>query len=292
MANNCNSCANCNGGAYHRNRGYRRNTYAALNTLPRCNSCMNYPYYTGRCPDECGCYNCGCHAGVSSQNTRAAFYNNCGACEENCCCDNNARGNTCGCHTGCNDGCNGCYGSWNIPRENCGYCNACNTVNGGCGNGCNAGCVCGCCCDGGDDPVCDCPAPVYGMFTSAAPLTVAASGSVPFAMGVNTGDFAVNGGNITLQQAGNYLATITLQLPGDTAADATLNLNLNGSALPAARIDIDPTTADGNVASHASQAIFTASEGSVISLAGDSAFTIPGVSGQNLITLTLIRLGD
>lgn len=281
MANNCNSCSNCNGGACYRNRGYRRNTYAALNTLPRCGACVNYPYYTGRCPDEWGCYNCGCHAGVSNQNTRAAFYNNCGACQEDCCCDNNAHGNTCGCHTGCNDGCNGCYGSWNIPRENYGCC--------------NAGCGCGCCCnncDNGDNPVCDCPAPVYGMFTAAAPLTVAASGSVPFAMGVNTGDFAVNGGNITIQQAGNYLATITLQLPGDTAADATLNLNLNGSALPAARIDIDSTTSDGNVASHASQVIFTASEGSVISLTGDSAFTISGTSGQNLITLTLIRLGD
>lgn len=289
MANFCNNCSGCNGcgSAYNRGRGYRRNTYAALNTLPRCSACLNYPYYTGRCPDECGCYNYGCNAGVSTQNTRSAFYNNCAACAEDCCCDNNAHGNTCGCHTGCDDGCNGCAAGY--TRGN--TCAAGYVQNGsGCHTGCDNGCSCGC----GNGGTCDCalPAPIYGMFTASAPLTVTSGAGIPLVSGAGTGDFTVYSGNITLQQPGVYLATITLQMPGDTAADGVLNLNLNGSPLPAARIALNFTTSDGNAATYSSQTIFTAAEGAMLSLTPDSSFSIPGVSGQTLITLTLVKLGD
>lgn len=235
MANNCNNCSGCNG-CCAQNRSSQRNTYAALNSLPQCNSCANYPYYTGRCPDECGCYNCGCNAGVSNQNTRESFYNDCGGCSGKCC-DNNA---SC---------CNGCRNRSTSSS-------------------------------------------VYEMFTAATPLTVAAAGNIPFTIsGVGGGDFSVNGGNITLRQEGDYLAVITFQLPGDTAADSTLNLNLNGTTLPAARISVEGTTTDGKAVSYSSQTMFTASAGAIISLTSEEALTVATPVGQNLITLTLIKIG-
>lgn len=99
--NCCNQsgCCGCNSifgtGYARRVNASTRNSYSALNSVAMCTRCLNYPFYTGPCPDTNGCYCCGCNAGVTTQNS-----GNTSNCCDNCgcsCCD-------------CNDCCGPVYG--------------------------------------------------------------------------------------------------------------------------------------------------------------------------------------
>ena len=92
---------------------------------------------------------------------------------------------------------------------------------------------------GNDD--CGCPRRprrrgCFGMFQVSAPMAVAANGVIPLVScsGCDR-DFCVGSGQITLEEAGTYLATYTARAPEALAADTTLTLTVNDIAQPSAR---------------------------------------------------------
>lgn len=269
-SNCCNCSGNCgshygNSYARHNNNSWCRNNYTALNTAPDCSRCRNYPFYTGNCPNACGCYNCGCTAGVTNQNIRGYYgWRNVG---DSCGCSacTSARNSACCGECGRCNGCNTC---------SCGSCNECDDCN-GCGCGCDD-CNCGC---GTHNPV-------YGLFSANVPLTVTAGAAVPLVpTAVSTNDFTVAGGAITVNRCGVYLATYTANIPIGAEVDTTLVLNVNGAAQPST---LQTVSTPG---SYTGQTVFTANAGSTVSLISSAALSLTEPIGQNVVNLTLTRIG-
>jgi len=284
------NCCNCSGGcgsmygsgyARRNNNSWYRNSYAALNTVPACTRYRNYPFYTGNCPDVCGCYHCGCAAGVTNQNCRCRYGNNhhCNACD---CCDH------CGSCDSCSTNCCSCNNS-----TGCGNCTnncTCGTCGNCCGNTCDL-------CDCGEN-CCDCSCgnncchldssgcPVYGLFSANAPVTVTAGAAIPLApTTVSTNDFTVSNGTVTINRCGTYLATYTVNIPAGSEVDTTIVMNVNGVTQPSTLLSIS------EAGSYTGQTVFTANTGATVSLVSNAAFTVSEPIGQNVVALTLTRIG-
>ena len=288
-SNGCNCSGNCGsmygtGYARRNNNSWYRNSYAALNTIPSCTRARNYPYYTGKCPDACGCYQCGCTAGVTNQNYRCGYgrSNNCShCCVNNCggCCDHmpDCGCGTCdSCHDNCCDLCD--------PCDNCNNCNSCGCDNNNCGCGCEecSGCtVCTVCRHCHDR----CTRPVYGLFNASTPLAVTAGAAIPLTVNTTScNDFTVSNGTVTINRCGTYLATYTVNIPSGAEIDTSIVMNVNGIAQSSTLLNI---SADG---SYTGQTVFKANAGSTVSLVSNAAFSITDPVGQNVISLTLTRI--
>lgn len=234
-----------------------RNSYMALERVHPCGR-HNYPYYTGICPDRCGCYRCGCNAGVNVPFDRR---NACGNCNDNCACnDCGACSSNCACADTC--GCNNDHACGN----DCGHCHHHNHC------GCHGGCLCG--------------ADAYGMFTACAPLCLGCGTEIPLtASAANSDGFSLSGGMVTISKPGRYLALCSFSIPADASVDAAVSLNVNGVPQPSARMDLSGGT------SCMAQAVFSAEEGTAVCLSGSRSCGIPGIAGQNIVTLILIRIG-
>jgi hypothetical protein len=129
----------------------------------------------------------------------------------------------------------------------------------------------------------------YGIFTAMLPMAVAPNGIIPL---VNSncfcpcGDFAVNCGLITVEEAGTYLATYTVRVPEGQTLSSNITLNVN---------DASQTTAISQVggegpASFTAQAICDMSERSTISLRSSEAINLTDPSVQPLVTLSLVKI--
>ena len=295
MANsNCCNCSGSCGSSYgtgyarRNNNSWFRNSYAALNTVPACTRYRNYPFYTGNCPDACGCYNCGCTAGVTNQNCRCLYGNHCGCnscgtcdgCNSCSCCDNCNTCGTCGSCNSCNscDSCSAC--------NSCNSCDACNNCNNcGCCDNCCDGCsTCGCNCTGcGCDHHCRCP--VYGLFSANTPLSVTAGAAIPLsATNISDHDFTVSNGTVTIKRCGTYLATYTVNIPSGAELDTTIVMNVNGVAQPSTLLNVSAA------GSYTGQTVFKANCGTTVSLVSSAAFSVTDPVGQNIVALTLTRI--
>lgn len=277
-SNGCNCSGNCgsvygNGCARRNNSTWYRNSYAALNTVPTCTRERNYPFYTGNCPNACGCYQCGCTAGVTNQN------NGCGCGKNNNCCNRN-----CDCCDLCNcrDNCGGC-GTYAVD-----YCgNTCENC--GCDNNCG-----GCCCDGGGCSECGhchehchdhCRRPVYGLFSANIPLAVTSGAAIPLTANTTScNDFTVSNGSVTINRCGTYLATYTINIPAGAEIDTSIVMNVNGIAQSSTLMNITA------VGSYTGQTVFKANAGTTVSLVSNAAFSIADPIGQNVVSLTLTRI--
>ena len=73
----------------------------------------------------------------------------------------------------------------------------------------------------------------YGIFSAMLPMAVAPNGIIPL---VNNncfcpcGDFAVNSGLITVEEAGTYLATYTVRVPEGQTMASNITLNVNNAS--------------------------------------------------------------
>lgn len=125
----------------------------------------------------------------------------------------------------------------------------------------------------------------FGMFLANVPMVVAANGVVPLINGHGCGkDFCVNSGQITVEDAGIYLATYTARAPETMEAETTLTLNVNEVSQPCAIT----TLAAGSTVT--GQAIFNACENSVVSLRTSEAISATDPSLQPMVTLSLVQL--
>lgn len=271
-SNCCNCSGNCGsmygtGYARRNNDSCSRNSFAALNTVPAYTRYRNYPFYTGNCPNRCGCYECGCTAGVTNQNNRGWFSNS------NCCSSRES--------SGCNDSmnCNTCDYCNNCGCNHCGICNNGNCNSGNCCDNCSPCCNnnCGCydCCD----------RPVYGLYNANVPFSVTAGAAVPLvSTAISDSDFSVSGGIVTINRCGTYLATYTVNIPTGTEIDTNFILNVNGIAQPGTLLNV------ASAGSYTGQTVFTANAGTTLSIVSSAAAAIPDPVGQNVATLTLIKI--
>lgn len=252
---NCCNCSGKCGSTYGTGYAQRnsdsccRNNYAALNTVPAYTRYRNYPFYTGNCPNRCGCYECGCTAGVTNQNNRSCFgsSNCCGSCENNCCTDS-------------------------LNCNNCDYCSNCNN----CAPCCSNNCGCHDCCN----------RPVYSLYNANVPLSVTAGAAVPLvATAVSDSDFSVSGGIVTINRCGTYLATYNVNIPTGAEIDTNFILNVNGVAQPGTLLNVS------SAGSYSGQTVFTANAGTTLSIVSSAATAITDPVGQNVVTLTLIKIG-
>ena len=129
----------------------------------------------------------------------------------------------------------------------------------------------------------------YGVFTAMLPMAVAPNGIIPL---VNTncmniaGDFAVNSGLITVEEAGTYLATYTVRVPEGQTVASNITLNVNDASQSSAITEVG---GDGPV-SFTAQAICDVCERSTIALRSSEAINITDPSAQPLVTLSLVKI--
>lgn len=223
-------------------------------------------------------------------------------------CSCSANGST-GCSKGCarcNNGCRSSYGvlnavpscadyrnypfyTGNCPNA-CGYygCGCCAGVtgpNGALGGCLNENCGCGGCtgCSGCNQ---NCNRPVYGLFSANAPVTVAAGAAIPLVTtSISSDDFSVTNGVVTFSRCGVYLATYTVHVPTGSEVDTNIVMNVNGVAQTNTLLNVSAA------GSYTGQTVFTANVGSVLSLVSSAALSITEPAGQNVVTLTLTRIG-
>ena len=129
----------------------------------------------------------------------------------------------------------------------------------------------------------------YGMFMTMAPTAVAPNGIVPL---VNCGGLctdsklAVNGGMITIEEAGTYLASYTVRVPDGAEMASTITLNVNDASQSAAVANVGGTAPN----SFSAQAIFDVGDRSTLALRSSDAINVTDTSVQPLFTLSLVKL--
>ena len=127
------------------------------------------------------------------------------------------------------------------------------------------------------------------VFSAMLPMAVAANGVIPLAngnrAGVN-GIFPVNGGMITIEEEGTYLATYTVRVPEGERVDSTLTLNVNDASQSTAIAEIGGEGPAGFTA----QAIFDVGDSATVALRSSEAINIIHTSPQPLVTLSLVKL--
>lgn len=132
-----------------------------------------------------------------------------------------------------------------------------------------------------------------GMFTAWLPVAIGANGIVPLASNNPSRDscFDVNGGLITLEKSGVYLAIYTVLVPEDVELDTLVTLNVDGAAQSSATTQVITDDGDGT-ASFTGQAIFEACEGATVSLRTSDCIKVTEPATQPMFTLSLVRLED
>ena len=129
----------------------------------------------------------------------------------------------------------------------------------------------------------------YGIFTAMLPMAVAPNGIIPL---VNSncycpcGDFAVNSGLITVEEAGTYLATYTVRVPEGQTLTTNITLNVNDASQSSAITEVG----GAGPVSFTAQAICDVCERSTISLRTSEAISITEPSVQPLVTLSLVKM--
>ena len=129
----------------------------------------------------------------------------------------------------------------------------------------------------------------YGLFTAMLPMAVAPNGIIPL---VNSnclcpgGDFSVNCGLITVEEAGTYLATYTVRVPEGQSLTSNITLNVNDACQSSAITEVG---GEGPV-SFTAQAICDVNERSTITLRTSDAINLTDPSVQPLVTLSLVRI--
>lgn len=129
----------------------------------------------------------------------------------------------------------------------------------------------------------------YGIFSAMLPMAVAPNGIIPL---VNSncfcpcGDFAVNSGLITVEEAGTYLATYTVRVPEGQTLTSNITLNVNDASQSTA---ITAVGGKGPV-SFTAQAICDMCERSTVALRSSEAINLTDPSVQPLVTLSLVRI--
>ncbi len=129
----------------------------------------------------------------------------------------------------------------------------------------------------------------YGIFTAMMPMAVAPNGIIPLVSGnglCQCGDFAVNSGLITVEEAGTYLATYTVRVPEGQTLASNITLNVNDASQTSAITEVGGT---GPV-SFTAQAICDVCERSTIALRSSDAINITDPSVQPLVTLSLVKI--
>ena len=159
------------------------------------------------------------------------------------------------------------------------------SVRGGYDDGCGSY-DCGRPCDGGKSSE---RRSKYGIFSAMLPMAVAPNGIIPL---VNSncfcpcGDFAVNCGLITVEEAGTYLATYTVRVPEGKAVASTFTLNVNDASQSSA---ISEVGGEGPVGFTA-QAIFDVNDRATLALRSSEAINLTETSAQPLVTLSLVKI--
>jgi hypothetical protein len=121
------------------------------------------------------------------------------------------------------------------------------------------------------------------------PMAVAPNGIIPL---VNNncfcpcGDFAVNSGMITVEEAGTYLATYTVRVPEGQTMASNITLNVNNASQSTAITEVGGE----GPASFTAQAICEMCERSTVSLRSSEAINLTDPSVQPLVTLSLVRI--
>ena len=129
----------------------------------------------------------------------------------------------------------------------------------------------------------------YGIFSAMLPMAVAPNGIIPL---VNSncfcpcGDFAVNCGLITVEEAGTYLATYTVRVPEGQTLTSNITLNVNDASQSTAITEVG---GQGPV-SFTAQAICDMCERSTVALRSSEAINLTDPSVQPLVTLSLVRI--
>ena len=129
----------------------------------------------------------------------------------------------------------------------------------------------------------------YGIFSAMLPMAVAPNGIIPL---VNSncfcpcGDFAVNSGLITVEEAGTYLATYTVRVPEGQTMTSNITLNVNNASQSTAITEVGGE----GPASFTAQAICEMCERSTVSLRSSEAINLTNPSVQPLVTLSLVRI--
>lgn len=129
----------------------------------------------------------------------------------------------------------------------------------------------------------------YGLFTAMLPMAVAPNGIIPLVNGnglCKCGDFAVNCGLITVEEAGIYLATYTVRVPEGQTLASNITLNVNDASQTTAIAEVG---GEGPV-SFTAQAICDMCERSTVALRSSEAINITDPSVQPLVTLSLVRI--
>ena len=128
-----------------------------------------------------------------------------------------------------------------------------------------------------------------GVFTAMLPMAVAPNGLIPLVsnncMSIG-GDFAVNSGLITVEEAGTYLATYTVRVPEGQTVASNITLNVNDASQSSAITEVG---GEGPV-SFTAQAICDVCERSTIALRSSEAINITDPSVQPLVTLSLVKI--
>jgi hypothetical protein len=129
----------------------------------------------------------------------------------------------------------------------------------------------------------------YGIFSAMLPMAVAPNGIIPLA---NTncfcpsGDFAVNCGLITVEEAGTYLATYTVRVPEGQTLTSNITLNVNDACQSTAITEVG----GAGPVSFTAQAICDMCERSTVALRSSEAINLTDPSIQPLVTLSLVQI--
>ena len=129
----------------------------------------------------------------------------------------------------------------------------------------------------------------YGIFTAMLPMAVAPNGIIPLVNGnglCQCGDFAVNSGLITVEEAGTYLATYTVRVPEGQTLTSNITLNVNDASQSSAITEVG----GAGPVSFTAQAICDVCERSTIALRSSEAITMTDPSVQPLVTLSLVKI--
>ena len=166
---------------------------------------------------------------------------------------------------------------------------------------CNCTCTCSCDCEGDDDNGCDSDREcdcrrhrrhrrhcrgVAGIFPVNAPLAVAANGIIPLGGSCCDREMPVNNGQVTLEEAGTYLATINAQVPGGTTLNTIVSLYVNEASQYTAQMLLG---GEGPV-NAMSQAVFEVGDHATVSLRSSDAISVTEASPQPLFTLSMVKI--
>ncbi|MDO4547654.1 MAG: hypothetical protein Q4D04_06145 [Clostridia bacterium] len=145
------------------------------------------------------------------------------------------------------------------------------------------------------DPPCYRPIPAvtsYAYFAQTGAVAVSAQNGVIALDSVSdaSDSFELDGGIVTVNKAGTFLATFTMSLPANSTVNTQLTNILDGVALPGSIVSINKRP--GSPGSVVSQAVFTSTgAGNEFAVISSQPFAITGdTSADTLAALTITQL--